>query len=78
MARTGSSEFSREADWGTEEIRQGHAGRIVSDVIVGYYTLATGQIDFGDLPAQVAKKLPRRILPAAILSRDSRLHRRQR
>ena len=39
-----------------------------SGVIVGYYTLATGQIDFGDLPAEVAKKLPRRMLPAAILA----------
>jgi len=39
-----------------------------SGVIVGYYTLATGQIDFGDLPTEVAKKLPRRMLPAAILA----------
>ena len=39
-----------------------------SGAIVGYYTLATGQIDFGDLPAEVAKKLPRRMLPAAILA----------
>jgi GNAT superfamily N-acetyltransferase len=36
--------------------------------IVGYYTLATGQIDFGDLPAESAKKLPRRILPVAVLA----------
>ncbi len=36
--------------------------------IAGYYTLATGQIDFGDLPADVAKKLPRRMLPVAVLA----------
>ena len=37
-------------------------------VIVGYYTLATGQVDFGDLPTEVAKKLPKRMLPVAILA----------
>jgi GNAT superfamily N-acetyltransferase len=36
--------------------------------IAGYYTLAIGQVDFGDLPAEVAKHLPRRMLPAAILA----------
>jgi GNAT superfamily N-acetyltransferase len=36
--------------------------------IAGYYTLATGQVDFGDLPAAVAKGLPRRQLPVAILA----------
>jgi hypothetical protein len=39
-----------------------------SGAIVGYYTLATGQIDFGDLPSEVAKKLPRRMLPATMLA----------
>src|SRR5262245_22306674 len=39
-----------------------------SGVIAGYYTLATGQVDFGDLPADVAKKLPRRMLPVAVLA----------
>lgn len=39
-----------------------------ADVISGYYTLATGQIDFSDLPAEVAKNLPRRVLPAAVLA----------
>jgi GNAT superfamily N-acetyltransferase len=34
----------------------------------GYYTLATGQVDFGDLPAEVAKRLPRRRLPVAVLA----------
>jgi GNAT superfamily N-acetyltransferase len=37
-------------------------------VIVGYYTLATGQVDFGDLPAEAARKLPRRMLPVAVLA----------
>jgi len=36
--------------------------------VAGYYTLATGQVDFGDLPAAIAKKLPRRMLPVAILA----------
>lgn len=36
--------------------------------IAGYYTLATGQVDFGDLPAEVAKRLPRRMLPVAVLA----------
>lgn len=36
--------------------------------IAGYYTLATGQVDFGDLPAEEVKKLPRRHLPVAVLA----------
>jgi GNAT superfamily N-acetyltransferase len=36
--------------------------------IVGYYTLATGQVDFGDLPVEVVKALPRRVLPVAVLA----------
>ena len=36
--------------------------------IAGYYTLATGQVDFGDLPADVTKRLPRRMLPVAVLA----------
>jgi GNAT superfamily N-acetyltransferase len=36
--------------------------------IAGYYTLATGQVDFGDLPAELAKGLPRRLLPVAVLA----------
>jgi GNAT superfamily N-acetyltransferase len=39
-----------------------------ADAIAGYYTLATGQIDFGDLSADLAKKLPRRMLPVAVLA----------
>ena len=36
--------------------------------IAGYYTLATGQVDFSDLPAEVARKLPGRLLPVAVLA----------
>ncbi|MBI1900996.1 MAG: GNAT family N-acetyltransferase [Planctomycetia bacterium] len=36
--------------------------------IAGYYTLATKQVDFADLSADVAKHLPRRLLPAALLA----------
>ena len=36
--------------------------------IVGFYTLATSQIDFSELPMDVAKKLPNRRLPVAVLA----------
>jgi ribosomal protein S18 acetylase RimI-like enzyme len=36
--------------------------------VAGYYTLATGQVDFSDLPAEVTKRLPRRVLPVAVLA----------
>jgi len=36
--------------------------------IAGYYTLATGQVDFGDLPVEISKQLPRRLLPVAVLA----------
>jgi len=39
-----------------------------TEVIAGYYTLATGQVDFGDLPSEVTKRLPRRMLPVAVLA----------
>lgn len=38
------------------------------DKIAGYYTLATGQVDFSDLPASVTKPLPKRALPIAVLA----------
>jgi GNAT superfamily N-acetyltransferase len=47
------------------------ATRVLLDqggAIAGYYTLATGQVDFSDLPAEVAKRLPRRVLPVAVLA----------
>lgn len=36
--------------------------------IAGFFTLATGQVDFGDLPPEFARKLPRRALPVAVLA----------
>ena len=45
--------------------------RVFLDVegkIVGFYTLATGQVDFGDLPPELVKRLPRRALPVAVLA----------
>lgn len=36
--------------------------------IAGYYTLATGQVEFADLPAEFSKKLPRRALPVAVVA----------
>ena len=36
--------------------------------MAGYYTLATGQVDFSDLPVDATKRLPRRALPVAILA----------
>jgi GNAT superfamily N-acetyltransferase len=36
--------------------------------IAGYYTLATGQVDFSDLPAEVVRHLPRRKLPVAVIA----------
>lgn len=38
-----------------------------TDGIAGCYTLATGQVDFGDLPVELRRKLPRRLLPVAVL-----------
>ncbi len=37
--------------------------------LAGYYTLATGQGDFSDLPAEIVRRLPRRQLPVAVLAR---------
>jgi len=39
-----------------------------TDHIAGYYTLATGQVDFSDLPEDLSKRLPRRRLPVAVLA----------
>lgn len=36
--------------------------------IAGYYSLAPGQNDFGDLPPEIARTLPHRMLPAAVLA----------
>lgn len=39
-----------------------------ADAIAGFYTLATGQVDFADLPHEITRNLPRRVLPVAILA----------
>lgn len=36
--------------------------------IAGYYTLATGQVEFADLPAEETAQLPKRRLPVAVLA----------
>ena len=36
--------------------------------IAGFYTLATGQVDFSDLPIEISRKLPQRPLPIAVLA----------
>mgnify|MGYP001548569931 CR=1 FL=1 len=38
------------------------------ELIAGYYTLASGQVDFGDLPVELSRQLPRRALPVAVLA----------
>lgn len=38
------------------------------EAIAGFYTLATGQVDFGDLPVELVRRLPRRALPVAVLA----------
>jgi GNAT superfamily N-acetyltransferase len=62
-------------DWlATKALQQQQEHLSVTKVLVddaalisGYYTLATGQVDFGELPAEVTKGLPRRLLPTAVL-----------
>ncbi|MFM8286232.1 MAG: GNAT family N-acetyltransferase [Planctomycetaceae bacterium] len=47
------------------------ATRVLVDpnrAVTGFYTLATGQVDFSDLPIDLARKLPRRALPVAVLA----------
>ena len=39
-----------------------------SGAIAGFYTLAIGQVDFGDLPIEISRTLPRRALPVAVLA----------
>jgi len=36
--------------------------------VVGFYTLATGQVDFAELPDDIARRLPHRQLPVAVLA----------
>lgn len=46
--------------------------------VAGYYSLATGQVDFQDLPSEISKSLPRRLLPVAVLAWFGIDHRYQR
>lgn len=39
-----------------------------SHAIAGFYTLAIGQVDFSSLPDDLAKNLPKRLLPIAVLA----------
>jgi GNAT superfamily N-acetyltransferase len=39
-----------------------------ADNIAGFYTLASGQVNFSDLPLELAKHLPKRELPVAVLA----------
>jgi len=38
------------------------------DIIAGYYTLAMGQVNFDDLPHEMARKLPGTLLPIVTLA----------
>lgn len=42
--------------------------RLLEHKIAGFYTLALGQVDLSELPADIARKLPRRALPVAIIA----------
>ena len=39
-----------------------------SQRIAGFYTLASAQVGFGDLPPELIRRLPRRDLPVAVLA----------
>ena len=45
------------------------AVRVDEVEVLGYYSLAAGGIDLGQLPAALAKKLPRHPIPAILLAR---------
>jgi len=47
---------------------QSYAG-LVGDVVVGYYSLAVGQIEFGDAPERLRKGLARHPVPVMLLAR---------
>lgn len=36
--------------------------------LAGFYTLATGQVEFGELPIELIRRLPRRTHPVAVLA----------
>ena len=63
-------------DWLTQRALQNQEKHLsVTQVLVaadgsvaGFYTIATGQVDFGALPPDMASKLPKRALPVAVLA----------
>jgi GNAT superfamily N-acetyltransferase len=63
-------------DWLTTKALQNQdkhlsATKILVDTagaIAGFYTLATAQVDFADLPPDLLRRLPRRNLPVAVLA----------
>lgn len=63
-------------DWITSKALQNpdkhlSATKILIDpagTIAGFYTLATTQVDFADLPTDLLRRLPRRSLPVAVLA----------
>lgn len=71
--RSGQPQVDR---WLREQALQSQLKRLSSTRVLigpdseigGYYTLATGQVDFGELPPELAKKLPKRGLPVAVLA----------
>jgi len=62
--------------WLKKSARQAEAKRLSvtrvllteSDSIAGYYTLAMGQVNFGDLPHSLSRKLPKTLLPIITLA----------
>lgn len=64
------NDWLRAKAWQNQEKRLS-ATKVLLDgdgAIAGYYTLATGQVDFADLPPDLVRKLPRRALPVAIVA----------
>lgn len=39
-----------------------------TSTVAGFYTLATSQVDFSDLPPTIVKRLPNRALPVAVIA----------
>jgi ribosomal protein S18 acetylase RimI-like enzyme len=54
-----------------QQVKRLSSTRVLLDAngtAAGYYTLATGQVDFEALPPEIAKGLPKRMLPVAVLA----------
>ena len=63
-------------DWFTTKALQNQAKHLSStkvllngsDEIAGFFSLVTGQVDFSELPPDLRRKLPKRMLPVAVLA----------